>query len=153
MSALFIGWGLLVGYDLFLNEDNSSEPLDIACNNASIADVWCPLGSLSELISFNRSNGEIEADGGGVRNPINYATAYIDLDWLYGRDEESAGAIRTLDAGTLNLTADDLPHSLPDGTWLVSAPHLWLETRGMQSESTENKSKRARTGRAGVMRT
>ena len=121
-SALFVGWGLLVGYDLFLNVDNSSEPLDIACNHASLADVWCPLDSVSEPISFNRSNGEIEADGGGVRNPINYATAYIDLDWLYGRDDDSAAAIRTLDAGKLNLTADDLPYLLPDGTWLVSKP-------------------------------
>ncbi|CAN0599259.1 unnamed protein product, partial [Laminaria digitata] len=48
------------------------------------------------------------------RSPTNYATAYVDLDWLYGRDEGSAAALRTLDAGYLNLTADELPHLLSD---------------------------------------
>ena len=119
-SVLFVGWGLLVGFDIFLNEDNASEPLDIACDDPSLVDVWCPLGSLSEPISFNRSQGGIDADGDGARSPTNYATAYIDLDWLYGRDEDSAVALRTLELGYLNLTTDELPHLLPDGTWLVS---------------------------------
>ena len=119
-SALFVGWGLLIGYDLFSNEDNASEPLDIACDNAPFVDVWCPLGSQSESIPFNRSRGEIDAEGGGTRSPINYATAYLDLDWIYGRDEDSATALRTLESGYLNLTAEELPHLLPDGTWLVS---------------------------------
>ena len=111
---------MLVGFDLFLNRDNASEPLDIACDDASRADQWCPRGSLSGSISFNRSQGEVDVEGDGTRSPINYATAYIDLDWLYGRDEKSAAALRTLNAGNLNLTADELPHLLPDGTWLVS---------------------------------
>ena len=119
-SALFVGWGLLVGFDLFLHEDNASEPLDIACDDPLLADVWCPLGSLSEPISFNRSQGGIDADGGGARSPTNFATSYLDLDWLYGRDEDSAAALRTLALGYLNLTTDELPHLLPDGTWLVS---------------------------------
>lgn len=123
-SALFVGWGLLVGYDLFLTEDNASEPLNVACDDASLVDVWCPLGLLSESISFNRSQGEIDAEGGGTRSPTNYATAYVDLDWLYGRDEESAAALRTLESGYLNLTTAELPHLLPDGTWLVS--EKWL---------------------------
>eukprot|EP00904_Undaria_pinnatifida_P011388 jgi/Undpi1/737/HiC_scaffold_10.g04201.m1 len=119
-SALFVGWGLLVGYDLCLNEDNASEPLNIDCNNVPLVDVWCPLGSRSESISFNRSRGEIDTERGGTRSPINYATAYVDLDWLYGRDEDSATALRTLESGYLNLTAEELPHLLPDGTWLVA---------------------------------
>lgn len=115
-----MGWGLLVGYDLFLNRDNVSEPLDIACDDSSLADGWCPSGSLSKPVSFYRSQAEIDAEGDAARSPINYATAYIDLDWLYGRDETSAAAFRTLNAGNLNITADGLPYLLPDGTWLVS---------------------------------
>lgn len=33
MSALFIGWGQLLAFDLSLTSDNSSEPLDIDCND------------------------------------------------------------------------------------------------------------------------
>lgn len=122
-SALFVGWGLLVGYDLFLNQDNASEPLDIPCNDAASRDVWCPLGALSDPIPFARSDWLLhgEGDGGdGARSPVNYATAFVDLDWMYGRDEEAAAALRTVDGGYLNLTDDELPHLLADGTWLVS---------------------------------
>ena len=119
-SALFVGWGLLVGYDFFLNEDNPLDPLDMECNDASLPDVWCPEGSLSDPIPFNRSRGELDTDGDGARSPVNYATAYVDLDWLYGRDEDSAEALRTLESGYMNLTDEDLPHLLSDGTWLVS---------------------------------
>ena len=111
---------MLVGYDLFLNRDNASEPLDIACDDASLADGSCQRGSLSGPISFSRSQGALDGEGDGSRSPINYATAYLDLDWLYGRNEESAAALRTLRAGKLNLTADGLPHLLHDGSWLVS---------------------------------
>ena len=119
-SALFFGWGLLVGYDLVRIVDNASEPFDIICNDAMLTDVWCPLGSLSDPIPFNRSHGEIDTEGDGARSPINYATAYLDLDWLYGRDNASAAAIRAFESGYLNLTEDQLPHQLADGVWLVS---------------------------------
>lgn len=110
---------MLVGYDLYLTQDNASEPLDIACNDAAILDVWCPSGALSDPISFSRSEGASDA-AGGARSPVNYATAFVDLDWMYGRDEGAAAALRTLTGGYLNLTDEELPHLLDDGTWLVS---------------------------------
>eukprot|EP00903_Cladosiphon_okamuranus_P012613 g11801.t1 len=118
-SALFVGWGLLVGYDLFLHQDNASEPLDIECNDGS-KDVWCALGSMTDPIPFDRSDAQIDSEGDRARSPTNYATAYIDLDWIYGRDEEAAAALRTQDGGHLNLTDDELPHLLSEGTWLVA---------------------------------
>ncbi|CAN0570873.1 unnamed protein product, partial [Ectocarpus sp. 12 AP-2014] len=114
------GWGLLVGYDLFLTQDNASEPLDIACNDAEIRDVWCPLGSLSDPIPFSRSKAGEDAGGEEARSPINYATAFVDLDWLYGRDEATSASLRTEDGGYMNMTDDELPHLLDDGTWLVA---------------------------------
>ena len=123
-SALFIGWGLLVGYDLFLNGDNASDPFDMECNNVTLADVWCPEGSLSDPIPFHRSQGELDTEGDGTRSPTNFATAFVDLDWIYGRDEDSATALRTSESGYLNLTAAELPHLLPDGTWLVSGTQM-----------------------------
>lgn len=53
-SALYVGWGLLVGFDMVLNRDNASEPYPIECNNPPITDVWCPAGSQSEDIPFHR---------------------------------------------------------------------------------------------------
>ncbi|CBN76582.1 peroxinectin precursor [Ectocarpus siliculosus] len=119
-NALFVGWGLLVGYDLFLTQDNASEPLDIACNDAEIRDVWCPLGSLSDPIPFSRSEAGEDAGGEEARSPINYATAFVDLDWMYGRDEATSASLRTEDGGYMNMTNDELPHLLDDGTWLVA---------------------------------
>lgn len=126
-SALFVGWGLLVGYDLFLTQENASEPLDIPCNDAAILDVWCPLGAVSDPIPFNRSEAAGDA-AGGARSPINHATAFVDLDWMYGRDESAAAALRTLTGGYLNLTDDELPHLLADGTWLVSERSISMWT-------------------------
>ena len=101
--------------------DNESEAFDIMCNDAAPVDVWCPLGSLSDLISFNRTQAQINTEGDEARSPINYATAFVDLDWLYGRDEDTAAEIRAFESGYLNLTEDQLPHHLADGSWLVSS--------------------------------
>lgn len=138
MSALFVGWGLLLGYDIFLNQDNATEALDVECNNAALADVWCPFGSDSDPISFNRSQGEIDTDGDGARSPINYATAFVDLDWLYGRSTDAADEIRMFEGGYLNLTDDELPHLLPDGSWLVSCTTA-KNTVGAQVDMAEGR--------------
>ena len=110
-----------MGYDLVRTLDNASEPFNITCNDAALTDVWCPRGSRSDPIPFDRSRGEIDTEGDGARSPINYATAYLDLDWLYGRNEDSAAEIRAFESGYLNLTEDQLPHQLADSVWLVSA--------------------------------
>lgn len=135
-NALFVGWGLLVGYDLFLTQDNVSEPLDIACNDAEIRDVWCPQGSLSDPIPFSRSEAGEDAGGEEARSPINYATAFVDLDWLYGRDEATSASLRTEDGGYMNMTDDELPHLLDDGTWLVSEPDSLCQLQERWSSST-----------------
>lgn len=104
------------------NQD-SSQSLDIPCDDAPLADVWCPFGAASDPIPFARSNATLSPDevsGGDVSNPVNYATAFLDLDWLYGRDEETAATFRTMEGGFMNLTDDGLPHLLPGGTWQVS---------------------------------
>ncbi|CAM9534507.1 unnamed protein product [Ascophyllum nodosum] len=114
-SALFVAWGQLLTYDLSLTIDNSTEPFDVPCND--VVDVWCPLGVSSDEISFDRSDSGV---AGSVRSPINYATAYIDLDFVYGRSEEEAEALRTLEGGTMNITASGVPFQNEDGTWLIA---------------------------------
>lgn len=59
----------------------------------------------------------------GVRNPLNLATSYLDLDFMYGRSEAEAEALRTMEGGYMNLTDDDMPVQYDNGTWLVSSSH------------------------------
>ena len=55
-----------------------------------------------------------------MRNPLNLATSYIDLDFMYGRSVEEAEALRTMENGYMNLAEDGMPVRNDDGTWLVS---------------------------------
>lgn len=56
-SALFVAWGQLMSFDLFLNADDAAEAFDVPCNvgAGSLVDVWCPEGAASDDISFFRS--------------------------------------------------------------------------------------------------
>ncbi|CBJ26336.1 peroxinectin precursor [Ectocarpus siliculosus] len=129
MSALFIGWGQLLAFDLSLTSDNSSEPLDIECNDGTGAggvDVWCPLGAESDPIPFYRSDAALSDDDGALgeetRSPVNYATAFVDLDFVYGRSEDEAAALRSSADGDgfMALTENGLPYVNDDGTWLIA---------------------------------
>ena len=117
-SSLFVAWGQLLTFDLSLTTDNATEPFDIACDDGGgVVDVWCPLGEDSDAIPFDRSNSSVSDS---VRSPVNYATAYIDLDFVYGRTEAEAEALRTLEGGLMSVTDTGVPHQNEDGTWLVS---------------------------------
>lgn len=119
LNAISIAWGQLVLYDLSLTVDNTSEPFDIPCDDGGgSADVWCPLGEASEPIPFFRSDASVSDDS--VRNPTNYATSFIDLDFVYGRSEEEARALRSFEGGFMNMTEGGRPFRNADGTWLVS---------------------------------
>ncbi|CAB1097428.1 unnamed protein product [Ectocarpus sp. CCAP 1310/34] len=120
-SSLFIAWGQLLTYDLALTVANETESLDVPCNDADQnggIDVWCPLGAASEDIPFSRSDAAEGTDG--VRSPINYASSYIDLDFVYGRSAEAAELLRTMEGGFMNVTDSGVPFQNEDGTWLVS---------------------------------
>lgn len=117
MNAVSIAWGQLLLLDLSYTVDNSSEPFDIACDDGGgSVDVWCPLGEASDPISFFRSEAAVTDS---VRNPINYASSFIDLDFVYGRSENAADALRTFEDGMLSMADDNMPIKNSDGTWLV----------------------------------
>ncbi|CAM9820602.1 unnamed protein product, partial [Ectocarpus sp. 4 AP-2014] len=120
-SSLFIAWGQLLTYDLALTVANGTESLDVPCNDADQnggIDVWCPLGAASEDIPFSRSDAAEGTDG--VRSPINYASSYIDLDFVYGRSAEEAELLRTMEDGFMNVTDSGVPFQNEDGTWLMA---------------------------------
>eukprot|EP00904_Undaria_pinnatifida_P011028 jgi/Undpi1/7055/HiC_scaffold_21.g09529.m1 len=117
-SALFVAWGQLLTYDMSLTVDNASEPFDIACDDGGGGvDVWCPLGAVSDDIRFDRSDAAVGLDS--VRSPVNYATSYIDLDFMYGRSEEEAKGFRTMEGGLMNVTDTGVPFQNVDGTWMI----------------------------------
>lgn len=116
-STLFVAWGQMLTFDLSLTVDNISEPFNAPCDSGDgLVDVWCPLGALSDDILFNRSEAAVVSS---VRNPVNYATAFIDLDFMYGRSKEEADALRSFDSGLMNVTDSGVPFRNEDGTWLV----------------------------------
>lgn len=102
--------------------------------------MWCPLGAMSDPIPFFRSDAALSDDDGALpaatRSPTNYATSFIDLDFVYGRSEEDAEELRVLDgSGRMSLTSDGLPLRTADGeSWLVrrvrdghgSGMRLWV---------------------------
>lgn len=65
----------------------------------------------------NRSDATVGEDG--VRNPVNYATAFIDLDFVYGRSADEAEALRTMENGLMNVSESGVPFQNADGSWLV----------------------------------
>lgn len=69
-------------------------------------------------VRSRRSDAEVGSSS-GVRNPINYATSYIDLDFVYGRSEEAAVALRTMEDGLMDISDDGTPFHNEDGTWKV----------------------------------
>lgn len=115
LNAIAVGWGQLLLLDLSLTTDNSSEPFNIPCDDP--VDVWCPQGAASDSISFFRSDAEVSGKG---RNPINYATSFLDLDFVYGRSKIESDRLRSLDGdGKLIMADNGLPVQNDDGTWLV----------------------------------
>lgn len=65
----------------------------------------------------------------GVRSPINNASSYIDLDFVYGRSAEEAELLRTMEDGFMNVTDSGVPFQNEDGTWLVSVGERQAERR------------------------
>lgn len=100
------------------------EPCNVPFTSANLFATFCPLqGSDSDPISFYRSDGSID-EGEGYRNPVNYATSYLDLDFVYSRSEEEAQALRTLEGGFMKVSASGIPLRNSDGTWLVGMANL-----------------------------
>lgn len=123
-SALFVAWAQLISIDISLIKDNASEPFPVPCDDGGgVSDIWCPSGAESEPIEFFRSEAGIgeDIDGNRVRNPVNHATAFIDLDFMYGRTEEEARSLRAFQNGRMSMTDDELPFLNEDGTWKVRA--------------------------------
>lgn len=55
-NALFVAWGQLVSFDIFLNSEDETQSFDIPCDDGGgFADVWCPEGAASDAIPFFRS--------------------------------------------------------------------------------------------------
>lgn len=124
-NALFVAFGQLLTIDMSLTLENASEPFGIPCNAAT--DIWCPDGEASDPIPFYRSSASVSSSPKystsalpePTRNPINYATAFLDLDFLYGRNEATAESLRKLEGGLMLLDDNDLPLLNDDGTWQV----------------------------------
>lgn len=117
MNAVSVAWGQLLLFDLSYTVDNSSDPFNVRCDDGGgSVDVWCPLGEDSDPIPFFRSEATVTDS---VRSPTNYATSFIDLDFVYGRSEEEAEVLRSFESGLMKVKDNGKPFRNEDGTWLV----------------------------------
>lgn len=152
-NALFVAFGQLLTIDMSLTLANTSEPFNIPCNAA--VDIWCPEGAASDPIPFYRSSASLSSTSTSLfttysseldsilleptRNPINYATAFLDLDFLYGRDETTAESLREKEGGYMLLDDNELPFFNADGTWKVydaNQPHGAMDHRRVHNRSS-----------------
>eukprot|EP00980_Cylindrotheca_fusiformis_P016408 scaffold4891_cov140-Cylindrotheca_fusiformis.AAC.5 len=113
---LLLNFGNLIAMDLAGKADNTSEPFDIPCDGNLNDLKFCPAtgqsycatnGTSGELntISAYRSQYELVPDENGwpVRATINQRTAYLDMEFIYGRSKEECDQIRIFEAGQLDL--------------------------------------------------
>ncbi|MGK7949831.1 MAG: peroxidase family protein [Xenococcaceae cyanobacterium] len=87
-------WGQFLDHDLSLTHSDNSEQFNIAIPQGDR--YFDPYNTGPATMSFHRSSDFI-IDGNGVRQQENTITTYIDASNVYGSDETTAKALRTLD--------------------------------------------------------
>jgi hypothetical protein len=97
-------WGQFLDHDLDLAPLASpAEPFDI---DVPLGDPFFdPFFTGTVKIPLNRSIYDVV---GGVRQQLNFITAFIDASNVYGSDDELAEELRTLVGGRLKTSAGDL---------------------------------------------
>lgn len=98
-------WGQFLDHDLDLTlTADPKEPFNI---DVPLGDPqFDPTGTGTATIPLSRS---MSTTVGGVRQQVNAITVYIDASQVYGSDEETARALRTLDGtGRLRTSAGNL---------------------------------------------
>lgn len=99
--------------DLFLMLDIGRSEF----TNNQLLSYWAQLHYFDQVFYSNDTAGQVAG------TPLNEATAYYDLDFLYGRTADIAASLRELEGGRMKLTAEGLPLTVTDPTTGVTS---WL---------------------------
>ncbi|KLU03080.1 Peroxinectin [Rhodopirellula islandica] len=118
LSAFVYVWGQFIDHDIS-RTPSGEESFDI---EVPIGDEYFdPFGTGTETISLTRSTYDSETGVDSAREQINVITTWIDGSVIYGSDDATATALRTLSGGLLKTSEGDLlpfnnAETFPDGT-------------------------------------
>jgi peroxidase len=104
-SDFFWQWGQFLDHDMDLTpEQTPAEPFDIEVPTGDL--YFDPNGIGNKVIELNRS--AYTDDNSGIRQQLNFDTAFIDASNVYGSDVNRANHLRTFKGGKLKTSAGDL---------------------------------------------
>ncbi|SMP72212.1 Planctomycete extracellular [Neorhodopirellula lusitana] len=118
LSAFVYVWGQFIDHDI-TRTPSGEESFDI---EVPLGDEYFdPFGTGTETISLTRSTYDSETGVDSAREQINTITTWIDGSVIYGSDDATATALRTLSGGLLKTSEGDLlpynnAETFPDGT-------------------------------------
>ncbi|TWU44251.1 peroxidase [Novipirellula aureliae] len=118
MSAFVYVWGQFIDHDI-TRTPSGGESFDIEVPTGD--EYFDPFGTGSQTISLTRSLYDSETGVDSPREQINTITTWLDGSVVYGSDDATATALRTLSDGQLKTSEGDLlpfnnEETFPDGT-------------------------------------
>ncbi|QDT04001.1 peroxidase [Rubripirellula lacrimiformis] len=118
MSAFVYVWGQFIDHDI-TRTPSGGESFDIEVPTGD--SYFDPLGTGTQTISLTRSAYDTETGTETPREQINTITTWLDGSAVYGSDDATATALRTLSGGQLKTSDGDLfpynnAETFPDGT-------------------------------------
>ena len=117
LSAFAYVWGQFVDHDISLTPSGGeSFNIDVPAGD----EYFDPAGTGSQSIRLNRSVYDLETGTDTPREQVNMITTWLDGSSVYGSDDATALALRTLSGGRLKTSEGDLlpfnnAESFPDG--------------------------------------
>ena len=105
MSAFVYVWGQFIDHDI-TRTPSGDEPFDIDVPHGD--EYFDPSGSGSESIRLNRSIYDPATGVDSPREQVNTITTWLDGSVVYGSDDDTALALRTLEGGRLKTSDGDL---------------------------------------------
>jgi len=106
LSAMIYAWGQFIDHDIDLTPIGAKESFFVSVPTGDPS--FDPMGTGIEVIPLSRSIYDPTTGVTSPREQVNVITAFLDGSMVYGSDQSTATALRTLSGGRLKTSAGDL---------------------------------------------